>query len=442
MSLFSPKIRDTDFMSELEAVTRLRPAAPATFMLFAVAGFVTFMILWAGFSQVEVMTRGQGQVVPSQDIQVVQSLEGGVLTELLVSEGQIVKKGQVLLRISDVQFSSEERGAEARSRSLRAKKARLEAEASGAALVLSADVLENSAQIAANEKALYDSRQKELKNAHAILDERIRKAQADLAEVSAEINRLYQSRKLLQEELAITKGLVEKRAVPKLEEMRLNREISDLTGQLQAQAERKKSLDAELEVARKEKQSQNDKFRSQALGELNKVEADIAALEESLKSIGDRVDRAELRAPVDGTVNRIAIKTVGGVIEPAQRLVEIVPMDDELKIIAQIRPDEIAFIHPGQNAKVKITAYDAQKYGALEGTLVRIGASSTVDREGNPSFEIEVRTEKNYLGSAEHPLPITPGMVAQVQVITGKRSILDYLLKPVLRARDSAFTER
>lgn len=442
MSLFSPKTRDTDFMSELEAATRLRPAAPATFMLFAVAGFVTFMIVWAGFAQVEVMTRGQGQVVPSQDIQVVQSLEGGVLTELLVSEGQTVDKGQVLLRISDVQFSSEERGAEARSRSLRAKKARLEAEAAGEGLVLPADILEESPQIAANEKALYDSRQKELKNAHEILDERIRKARADLAEVSAEINRLYQSRKLLQEELAITKELVKKRAVPKLEEMRLDREISDLTGQLHGQAERKKSLDAELEVARKEKQSQNDKFRSQALGELNKVEADIAALEESLKSIGDRVDRAELRAPVDGTVNRIAIKTVGGVVEPAQRLVEIVPLDDELKIIAQIRPDEIAFIHPGQSAKVKITAYDAQKYGMLDGTLVRIGASSTVDREGNPSFEIEVRTEKNYLGSAEHPLPITPGMVAQVQVITGKRTILDYLLKPVLRARESAFTER
>jgi len=172
------------------------------------------------------------------------------------------------------------------------------------------------------------------------------------------------------------------------------------------------------------------------------VETDIAQLQESLKSIGDRVYRTELRAPVDGVVNNIALKTIGGVIEPAHKLVEIVPLDDELKIIARVLPSDIAFIKTGQPVKVKISAYDSQRYGSLDGSLVRIGANSVTDREGNVFFEIEVRTDKNYLGTVENPLPITPGMVADTEIITGRRSIMEYLMKPVLRMKDRALRER
>ncbi|MCB9982463.1 MAG: HlyD family type I secretion periplasmic adaptor subunit [Rhodospirillales bacterium] len=442
MSLFDPKIKETDFMSELDAATRMRPATSATLLLFSIIALVMFAIVWAALTEVEVLTRGQGQVVPSQDVQIVQTLEGGIVEELLVSPGERVSKGQVLMRLSDVQFSSEARGTEARFLSLEAKKARLNAEAGGEDFTPPESVTEKAPQIAENEKALYESRQKELQNAYAILDDRIAKATAELAEVKAQINRFYSSRKLLNDELAITKDLVQKRAVPKLDEIRLNREIADMSGQINAQAQRQKSLEAELSVAKKERASQLDKFRSQALGDLNEVETEIASLRENLKSIGDRVDRREVKAPVDGIVNNIAVKTLGGVVEPAMQLVEIVPVDEELKIIARIQPDEIAFIRPGQPAKVKITAYDPQKYGSLDGELVRIGATSGRDREGNTFFEIEVRTAKNYLGDNKNPLPITPGMVADVEVITGKRTILDYLLKPVLRARDRAFTEQ
>ncbi|MGB0719246.1 MAG: HlyD family type I secretion periplasmic adaptor subunit [Bdellovibrionales bacterium] len=440
--MLAPKPRETDFMSELEAATRMRPSNAAIALFVTIIALISGFIIWAALAQVEELTRGQGQVVPSQDIQVVQSLEGGILEELLVAEGEKVEKGQVLLRISDVQFSSQERGTEAQSLSLRAKKARLEAEARGGTFDLADDIREKAPKIAANEQALYESRQKELQNTYAILDDRIRKATAELAEVKAQVGRFYSSRKLLNVELKITQKLVQQRAAPKLDEIRLNREVSDLTGQINASAQRQKALEAELQVAKKERASQLDKFQSQALGELNQVETQIAGLNESLKSIGDRVDRAELRAPVAGIVNRVAIKTIGGVIEPAMRMVEIVPLDDELKIIARVAPNEIAFIHPGQPAKVKITAYDPQKYGALDGELTRIGASSVKDGEGNSFFEIEVRTDKNYLGSETLPLPITPGMVAEVEVITGKRTILEYLVKPVLRTRDRAFTER
>jgi len=442
MSVLEPKVKDTDFMSELDAAVKMRPTTAATLMLFSIIVLVLFGIVWAGVSKVEVLTRGQGQVVPSQDVQVVQSLEGGIVEELLVRPGQTVEKDQVLMRLSDVQFSSEERGTEAKFLGLEAKKARLMAEANGTDFSLPEEVLEKAPQIAANEKALYESRQRELENAYAILDDRINKAGADLAEVKAQINRFYSSRKSLNEELTITKDLVRKRAIPKLEEMRLQREINDISGQINAQAQRQKSLEAEVQVAKKERASQLDKFRSQAFGELNAVQTEISGLKENLKSIGDRVDRREVRAPVGGIVNNIAVKTIGGVVEPAMKLVEIVPLDEELKIVARIQPNEVAFIRPGQPAKVKITAYDPQKYGALDGELVRVGATSGQDGEGNVFFEIEVKTAKNYMGDAQNPLPITPGMVADVEVITGKRTILEYLLKPVLRARERAFTER
>ncbi|PJB71453.1 MAG: HlyD family type I secretion periplasmic adaptor subunit [Alphaproteobacteria bacterium CG_4_9_14_3_um_filter_47_13] len=433
---------DTEFMSELEAAVRLKPHVAANIFLLVIVSLVLFFLVWANFSWVEEMTRGSGQVVPTQEIQVVQSLEGGILAALLVNEGDRVEKDQALLRISDVAFSSEERGTEAKSLGLRAKKARLTAEANGTEFSLPADISRDIPQISANEKALYDSRQKELENAKSIFENKINSAQAQLAETGAEIKRIKDNRGLLYQQLEITRKMVEQRAVPKLEEIKLQRELSDLSGQLKANEEKIIGLEAELRGAKKEREDQDDKFRSQALGELNEVETQIRQIDESLKTMGDRVFRTELRAPVSGIVNKIAVKTIGGVIEPAHKLIEIVPVDDELKIIAKVRPSDIAFLKPGQEVNVKISAYDATIYGQLKGTLIRIGANNVTDRDGNVFFEIEVRTVKNYLGTEDHKLPITPGMVAETQIVTGKRTIMTYLLKPLLRARANALRER
>ncbi|HRQ61298.1 MAG TPA: HlyD family type I secretion periplasmic adaptor subunit [Alphaproteobacteria bacterium] len=435
-------IRDTDFMTELDAAANLKPARSALILLYLIVGLIVLFFIWAAFSKVEVISRGAGQVVPSQKIQVVQSLEGGILQELLVKEGELVDKGQVLMRISDVQFSSEERGTEAKFLSLSAKKARLAAEAKGEAFTPPQEVIEKSPQIAENETALFASRQKELANAFEILDQKISKATADLEELKSQMVASEENKRLLQKELSITAEMVRQKAAPELEKIRLERELADVSGGLAAGAQKKTSLEAELASAKKEREGQGDKFRSEALSELSAVEAEIGALQENLKSIGDRVDRTELKSPVAGVINSIALTTIGGVVEPAARLAEIVPVDDELKIVAKVPPNEIAFITPGQDAKVKISAYNPQKYGSLHGKLTRIGANSVTDNEGNIFFEIEVRTDKNHLGDAENPLPITPGMVADVEVITGKRSILEYLMKPLLRARDKAFTEQ
>ncbi len=433
---------DIDFMSELQAASHLTPSKASLLMLFSVVALVIFFFLWASLSEVEQLTRGSGQVVPTSEIQIVQSLEGGILAELLVQEGEIVDQDQILMRINDVAFASEERGTEARGYALKAKRARLMAEANGDAFSLEEDITENAPEIARNEENLYRSRQQELQNAISILDNNINRAQADLAEVKAKISRLSSTRSSLQKELDITAEMVKKRAVPELEEIRLRRELNDVSGQISESVQRRSALEAELRAVKKEREDQETKFRSQALGELNEVETQINQLEQSLTAIGDRVFRTELRSPVRGVVNKIMLKTIGGVVEPAMRLIEIVPLDDELKIMAKIAPHEIAFMRPGQDVKIKITAYDPQRYGSLDGKLARIGANSVTDRDGNIFFEIEVRADKNYMGSEAERLPITPGMVAETEVITGKRTILEYLMKPILRARDRAFTER
>ena len=433
---------ESDFMDELESVTRLKPVTSSNILLFVIAGLVMFFLIWANFSKVEELTRGQGQVVPSSETQFLQSLEGGILQELLVSEGDLVDKGQVLMRISDVAFSSEERGVEVQSVSLKAKRIRLLAETNGKPFSMPAEISDAAPEIAKNELSLYQSRKKERENSLSILDNKISKVQSNIAETNAEKSRLSDNAKSLREELEITKRLVKQQAVPKLDEIRLERELRDVSGRLEEAQKRGYGLNAELRAVRKEREDVDDKFRSQALGELNDVETRIAQISHSLTSIEDRVYRTELRSPVKGIVNKVAIKTVGGVIQSAQQLVEIVPVDDELKIVARILPSDIAFLTPGQAVNVKITAYDPTRYGSLHGRLVRIGANSVTDRQGNVFFEVEVHTKKNYLGADTNPLPITPGMIASVEVVTGKRTIMEYLLKPILRARSVALTER
>lgn len=433
---------DLEFMNELEAATRLKPSEGSHYLLLAVLSLVTAFFIWSSTSEIEELTRGSGQVVPTQEIQIVQSLDGGILEELLVKEGQTVQKGDILLKVSDVAFASEERGAEAKSAALKAKRIRLKAEADSKAFKISNDILENYPDIARNEKALFNSRAEELQNSKSILDNEISSARSRLGEVQAKINRFVESRSILNKELDITREMVKRRAVPKLEEIRLDRELANISGQIREATQEKNALNSDLRTKQKERKDREDQFKSQVLGELNEVESQISQLTENLTAIEDRVSRTDVRSPINGVVNKISIKTIGGIVEPAMKLFEVVPLDDNLKIIARVTPQEIAFIRPGLPANIKVSAYDPQRYGSLKGTLSRLGANSITDEKGNIFFEIEVQADQNYLGTIDAPLPITPGMVAEVEIITGKRSILSYLAKPVLRAKDRALSER
>ena len=434
---------DLDFMSELETAAHLKPSRASTVFLWSIVLFFGWAVGWAMISEVDERIHGTGQVMASSDVQVVQSLEGGILTDLLVSEGDRVKKDQIILRISDIQFASEGRGIEAQMMGLKAKQARLKAEALGDAFSLDKGLTQKYPDIAANEEKLYNSRQSELKNALGIIEDEVREAGANLSEVKASISKLSKGKELLQHEMGITARLVEQKAVPEIEKLRLERELNETSGNLSSALQSRESLEARLSGARKKEEGKKGDFKSQALTELNDVESKIAAIGESLTSVKDKVQRTGLKSPVDGVVQKVHVKTVGGVVQPAQKLVEIIPSTDDLLVRARILPADVAFLRPGQDVRVSITAYDPQIYGTLKGKLERIGADTVEDQRGEHFFEIDVRTVKNELDNAEgNPLPIVPGMVAETDVIVGKHTIMTYLMKPVLRAKDKAFTEK
>lgn len=433
---------DADFMAEAVAATRLQARWSANAMLYAVAAFFFAFVIWASFARVEQLTRGQGQVVPSSEVQVIQSLEGGILAALEVQEGDVVKKNQLLARVRNVAFASEEKGIAAKADALTLKRDRLKAEAAGTPYTPDPQIAARNAALAANEQALYTSRQQDLKNALDLLDDKILASEAELREISAQVTRLSETRGLLQKEVEMTRKMVAANAAPKMEGIRLERELADLRGNLNAASQKRGAVEATLSVSKRERAEKENQFKSAALTEISQVEAELAGLNEAVKAAGDRVDRAELRSPLDGIVKNIHLKTIGGVIEPAKVLMEIVPTGDVLKITAKVSPTDIAFLSVGQPVKVKISAYDPQRYGTLEGKLTRIGADTVSDSKGNVFFEIDVLTKENHLGTKDNPLPIIPGMVAQVDVITGDRTIMSYLMKPFLRARQEALTER
>lgn len=429
-------------IAELAVAARLRPAVAARLLLWVIVAFVGWFCFWASTSMVDERVRGQGQVAPSRDLQVVQSLEGGILTEILVAEGDKVAAGQTLLKIDDIQFASEGRGIEAQINSLKARQARLKAEVNEQPFSMPPDITAKHPDIAATEEKLYRSRQDELQSGLEILRDEVREAEANLAEVRASIGKYSKSKELLQKELAITRKLVAAKAQPEIEQLRLERELNDVTGNLSTAAQAQESLQARVSASRRKEGERKSNFKSAALAELNDVETRIAAIGENLKSVEDKVRRTELKAPVAGIVHKLYVKTVGGVLEPAQKLAEIVPAEDDLLIRARVSPADIAFLQPGQKVRVSITAYDPQIYGTLDGTLERIGADTVKDGQGNLFFEVDVRTAKNHLGTPEQAMPIVPGMVSDIDVIVGQRSIMTYLMRPVLRVRDRALTER
>lgn len=435
---------DLDFMSEIDAMKRMKPVWSSNLLLFSITLLVVAFITWASVFKIEEIIRGSGHVVPSSELQLIQSLEGGILAELFVQEGDRVEKGQKLARIRNVAFASEERGIEAQIYALKLKEARLQAEGKGHEFTIDGELkpVEKYQDIAQSELDLYASRQEELSSALEMLEQKVKQGEASMREVSVQQKRWTKNKSLLAQELSITRKLAAQNAVPKLDVIRLQREMNSLQGDIEASKEKLIALEAELDSAKQEVEDQKTRFRSQSLKELTELQMRKNSLQESLNNAGDRVDRTLMRAPVTGIVKAVNVKTIGGVIQPAMALIEVVPIEDELLIKAQVKPEDIAFLRTDLPVKVKISAYDPQRYGAIDGKIIRIGADSVEDKEGNVSFEIDVRTEKSYLGSEAHPLPIMPGMTAEAEVITGKRSIMTYLLKPVLRARDRALTEK
>ena len=399
-------------------------------------------IWWASVSEVEEVTRGMGKVIPSSQIQIVQNLEGGILAETYVNIGDIVEEDQLLMRLDEKRFSAPYQEYRYKYLALTAKEARLLAETEGFEMELPKEVEEENAAIAAREWQLYNSRKAELITTIEILEEKAKQRRQDIAELKEKRTELGRTYQLLKKEIELTEPLVGEGAVSEVEILRLKREASSMLGEIATTKLAIPRVQSQLDEALKEIKEEQLQFANNAKKELNEVQAELDALSATSVALADRLERTAIRSPVYGTVKQILVNTVGGVIQPGMDLIEIVPLEDTLLVEAQIKPSDIAFLRPEQEAMVKFTAYDFTIYGGLDAHLEYISADSVTDEKGNAFFQVRVRTKQNYLQGKEGKMPIIPGMVATVDILTGKKTILSYLLKPVLKAKQTALRER
>ena len=411
-------------------------------ILWVTVFFFATAITWAYYSTLDEVTRGSGRVIPSHHVQVVQNLEGGIVAEILIKEGDQVNKGQVLLRIDDTRFASSYRESQVTSATLQAKIARLTAESQGKSFKLPRNLTSAQTEPFGNEQALAQSRQQELQTQIEVLKQQITQKQQEIKELSSRQQQLQQSYELAQKELNITEPLVKKGVMSEVDLLRLEREVSSIKAELEGARLRIPRAEAAVTEAEHKIEELQVSFRTQALRDLNDIKAESSRLTESKRALEDRVIRTAVRSPVKGTVKRLKVTTIGGVVQPGMDLVEIVPSEDTLLIEAQIRPADIAFLHPGQNAMVKFTAYDFSIFGGLRASLEHISADTITNERGESFFLIRLRTERNYLGTKANSLPIISGMTVNVDILTGRKTLLDYLLKPIKKAQEQALRER
>jgi adhesin transport system membrane fusion protein len=429
-------------MRDVVAAERLRPHGLAHVLLLAVAAFLVVFLIWASGAVLDEVTRAPGRVIPSRQIQIVQNLEGGIVAAILAREGQVVEEGEVLMRIENIRAASDYRERRARYLALLGSGARLRAEVAGVPLELPANLAQEAPLLAANEQALFEQRARRLADEVAILERQAEQRSQELLELRSRLARLERSLELARERLALNEPLARQRVVARADFLALQQQVNDLAGEVELARLAVPRVETALREAEQRIASARSVFRAEAQRELNVVEAELTGLREVVLAGEDRVRRTEVRSPVRGTVKQLRVNTIGGVVQPGADLVEIVPLDDTLLVEAQVRPPDIAFIRPGLRATVKITAYDFAIYGGLAGTVEDISADSIVNEKGESFYRVRVRTDEDSLPGRGARLPIIPGMTAEIDVLTGKRTVLHYLLKPLLRARERALTER
>ncbi|WP_442962929.1 HlyD family type I secretion periplasmic adaptor subunit [Pseudomonas sp.] len=410
--------------------------------IWGVIAFFLFLGLWAHFAIIDEVTRGEGKAIPSSKLQKIQNLEGGIVAQIYAKEGQIVEEGAPLLRLDDTRFVSNVGETEADRLAMALRVERLSAEVEDRPLKIDEEIRKAVPSQADNEEALYRSRRQQLEDELGGMHEQLVQRQQELREFSSKQSQYRNSLQLLRQEISMSEPLVAQGAISQVEVLRLKRAEVENRGQLDATSLAIPRAESAIKEVERKIDETRGKFRSDALTQLNEARTDLNKAKATGKALDDRVNRTLVTSPVRGIVKQMLVNTVGGVIQPGSDLVEIVPLDDTLLVEARVRPQDIAFLHPGQEAMVKFTAYDFTIYGGLKAKLEQIGADTITDEDNNTFYVIKLRTERSHLGSDEKPLLIIPGMVASVDIITGKKSVLSYLLKPIIRARAEALRER
>ncbi len=426
---------------ELEAdalISRQRTHRAQTIVRAALAVTV-LLIVWAALAHVDEVTRGDARVIPSRQLQVVQSLDGGIVSEILVREGQIVEAGQLLLRVEETRATAGVRESAATGTALRARAARLRALAEGKPFLPPTAQSDEERRVIEEERRLYAARLNELDAQLAVVRQQMAQRQQQQSEAQAKRGASQRGLELAQQELTQTRPLLASGAVSQVDILRLEREITKFRGDVEQAGAQIAQAQAAMGESQRKIQEAELTFRNEARIELAEVTGKLNALTENAVGLADKVAKSQIKSPVRGRVQRLLANTVGGVVQPGKDIVEIVPLDDTLVLEARVQPRDIAFISPGQQATVKFSAYDFSIYGGLEAKVENISPDTIIDEKGNAFYLVRVRTTK--VGFTDK-LPIIPGMTAEVDILTGNKSVLHYLLKPVLKVRDGALRER
>lgn len=429
-----------DFDADAQWAVGQQQARGSRLLLWISLVVVIVLLVWASLGRIEEVVRGQGKVVPSRQIQVVQSLDGGVVEQILVRSGQHVEEGEVLLRIDPTRFSASLGENKAEGLSLKAKAARLEALASGEMLEMPIDVITIAPELAEMERRVWENAKKGLDTTINIARDQLNQREQELRETQANREQAASSCGLTSKELAVTRPLLKSGAVSEVDLLRLQRDVARFCGEAKAASAQSDRISSAIKEAEKKIQEAELTVRNEARVELSDVRAKLSGLEQGKLALEDRVKLAEVRSPVRGTINTLMANTIGGVVQPGKDILDIVPSDDSLLLEVQINPRDIGFLYFGQKAEVKFTAYDFAIYGGLTGVVEQIGANTITDDKGNSFYIAKVRTERTHVG--DNSRPIIPGMQAEVHILTGQRTLMQYLLKPISRAKENAFTER
>lgn len=408
-------------------------------ILYLIIATLVSLTTWAAFAPLDQIAKGDGKVIPSQQLQVVQSLDGGIIESIEIREGQVVESGQLLIKVDPTRFVSSLRESRAQYLALSAEVSRLLAMLSGEAPSFITELATEAPDILQQQTQLYLSSLEEMNKQQAVYLNQLEQRQQDLQEAQAAFQQYQQTLQLAQRELDVTKPLLRSGAVSDVDIIRLEREVANLSGEL-------KRTEATISRSRAAIEEARNKLRESELAMLNRWQTQLSESRTKLNTIGeastglaDKVKQTEIRSPVRGTVQRLHINTVGGVITPGKDVLEIIPLDDQLIIEARIAPKDIAFIRPGQQAMIKFSAYDFAIYGGLTADVQHISADTITDEKDNTYYLVRLKTHKSAI---TEELLIIPGMTTQVDIITGKRTVLNYLLKPILRATSQAMTER
>jgi len=426
-----------DLMAE-QAIIEQEPLR-ARRLLYAIAVAVVMLVVWASWAEVDIVTRGQGKVIPSRQVQILGSQDGGVITDIRVREGDMVRRGDLLLKLDQTRSQSSlgENLAEMSGLSVRA--ARLRAMVDGQAFEATPKMLTETPEIVRQEQQLYESRLQELQVQKDIAGQQLTQRREELSELEARRNQLSRELELAEEELFRTQPMIASGAVSEVEILRLQREVNKAEGELKQTRAQIKGVAAAITEAQGKLEGVELEFVNETREQLSDTVTRINALKEAAAGLSDRVRQTNLMSPVTGTIKQLFYNTVGGVVLPGRDIVELVPADDSLLVEVRVRPQDIAFMAPGQKANVKVTAYDFVVYGGLEGKVEQIGVDTVVDEEGNAFYEVAVRTTTVNFGEDK---PIIPGMTVEVDILTGKKTVMAYLMKPVLRAHQRSLSER